>query len=286
MNPRVVLIPPHSGIGSRHLLSPPHAWPPGQTVPSPESPSSLATITPEIPPSGQSSSRLSRFESRIPTRRLRPGQLEPVTGRAGQRLGAPRSGRAPRPPGIAGSSGQPQRPRPRRRPCKPRQPRGGTGVRAMPLSARRERDGVVPPCPARPTPRALLPARERSSPRSSAGPMLAVGGSERRGCRSHAARGPASVLPSPARPVEVRAASTAPGPTHGGSGIRPWGPRRAERLGGRRAGARRGGWQGVIPAAAVSRATEEPLGPGPGSAGTLQKGRFGRGCARRLFIDS
>lgn len=56
-NPRVVPVRPHSGIGSRHLLSPPHALPPGQTFPSPERPSSLATTTLEVPRSGQSSSR-------------------------------------------------------------------------------------------------------------------------------------------------------------------------------------------------------------------------------------
>lgn len=137
----------------------------------------------------------------------------------------------------------------------------------MPPSARRERDGVTPPCPARPAPQALLPARERSSPRSSAGPMLVFGGSERQGCGSHAARRPASVLLSPARPVEVRAASAAPGPTHRGSGTRPWGRRRADRLGSRRAGARCGGW-GVI---------QRPLSAGrPGSRWARSRAVQGR----------
>lgn len=44
-------------------------------------------------------------------------------------------------------------------------------------------------------------------------------------------------------------------------------------------------WVGGHPAAAVRRAAGEPLGPEPGSAGTLQK-RFGRGCARCLLIHS
>lgn len=107
INPRVVPVRPHPGIDSRHLLSPPPALPPGQTFPSPECPSSLATTKPEVPRSGRSSSHLSRFESPIPTRCLGRGQLEPVARRAGQRLRAPRSGRAPCPPGTGESSGQP-----------------------------------------------------------------------------------------------------------------------------------------------------------------------------------
>lgn len=46
-----------------------------------------------------------------------------------------------------------------------------------------------------------------------------------------------------------------------------------------------GARDGAHPAAAVPRATGKPLRRGPGSVGTLQKGRFGRGCARGLFID-
>lgn len=164
---------------------------------------------------GQSNSRLS-FESRILPRRRRAGQLEPVAGRAAQLLGAPRSGRAPRPPGIGGAAVSPGDRDPRVAPAT----RGGTGVRATPLSARRERDGVCRPAQPAPRPGRCYRLGREAAPGAAPAPCWrSVAPSA--GAAARMLRGPASALLSPARSVEGRAASAAPGPTQRGSTARP-----------------------------------------------------------------
>lgn len=148
-----------------------------------------------LPASPLASSRLaSRADGRLPTVSLQSGhdhtgdspfgpkQLPPFPVRIVNSYPPPAleaAGAAAAASAVLGTRSAPARDRESR--AQPqRRDRGAGDAAVCPPGERRGRAALPRPAP-RPAPRALLPARERSSARSSAGPMLAVGGSERRG---------------------------------------------------------------------------------------------------------
>lgn len=276
MNRRIVPIRPHSGIASRHLLSPSHALPPGQTIPSPERPSSLTATTPEVPRFGPKQQPPFLWIANPP-----PPPARGAAGAGGREsraaLGSAALWTRSAPARHRGSSGQPWRPRPPRRPCNPRRDRRASDAAVCPPGEGRG----LPPCPARPAPRALLPARERSSPRSSAGPMLAVSGSERGGCGSHAARPRLGAAePGPLR----RGASSERRPRPDPARVRgpPVAPAAGGGPGGRRAGGRWGAGRGSS-SGRCPQGDREAAAPGAGQCRDPSKGAFWKGL-RKGFV--